>query len=94
MSVDFVENTEATFNVILNKQADFITNADTIVEKLQGALQGKKLDAILSVAGGWTGGNLASQGFLKGVELMHEQSVQSSVIAAQLGSLYLKQYWL
>jgi dihydropteridine reductase len=42
------------------------------------------------VAGGWQGGNLLDENFLKSVEGMYQQSVLSSAIAARLGALHLK----
>lgn len=48
-----------------------------------------KLDAILNVAGGWAGGNAASDKFLQSSDLMWKQSVWSSLISASLASRHL-----
>lgn len=51
---------------------------------------GKILDGIICVAGGWTGGNIASDDFLKSVDQMWKQSVESSAVAAYLAGKLLK----
>ena len=54
-----------------------------------------KLNAIICVAGGWAGGNIAaSEGLIHSCELMWKQSVQSSVIAAKLASQHLDSHGL
>lgn len=50
---------------------------------------GKKVDAIFNVAGGWAGGNAASTDFIKNSELMWKQSVWSSSICAHMATKFL-----
>ena len=54
-------------------------------------LNGKKVDGIICVAGGWAGGNAAHKDFVKNSDLMWKQSVWSSVIAASIASQHLKE---
>jgi dihydropteridine reductase len=51
----------------------------------------QKLDAILTVAGGWAGGNAASAEFINNCDLMWKQTVWSSLIASHLASKFLKE---
>mgnify|MGYP001146652883 CR=1 FL=1 len=53
-----------------------------------------KLDAVLCVAGGWAGGNAASDGFLSGVSRMFKVSTYSAFLATHLASKYLHRYVL
>jgi len=45
----------------------------------------------MNVAGGWAGGNAASEEFLKNSQLMWSQSVCSSLITAHLAAKFLKE---
>ncbi len=45
-----------------------------------------KFDAVINVAGGWAGGDVASEEFAAATQLMLEQSVYSSVIAAHVAA--------
>lgn len=70
--------------------------ADWIFKKLKDELKlddssTKALHGIICVAGGWTGGNIISQEFLKSVDQMWKQSVESSAVAAFLAGKLLKQ---
>ncbi|KAF9583756.1 hypothetical protein BGW38_008652 [Lunasporangiospora selenospora] len=84
-SIDFVANQEATTNVLLEK-------TDSLEEqgrRVTGAVAGE-VDAIVCVAGGWAGGNAASNELFANSELMWKQSVHSSLVAAHLASKNLK----
>lgn len=61
-----------------------------MLKKVDEALNGEKLDAIICVAGGWAGGN-AQQDLAKNADLMWKQSVWSSCISAALAAKYLKE---
>lgn len=82
ISVDFEANPEAKENILLK---------DNVTLELKKILQNEKLDTILNVAGGWKGGNVKSDDFEETVELMYNQSVKSSILAAKLATLYLKE---
>ena len=63
-----------------------------MLDKLQPLLlNNTKLNAILNVAGGWAGGNAASEQFLTNCELMWKQSVWSSVISASVAAKFLEE---
>ena len=67
ISIDFKENIEATSNIILTKSttsASLEVGGSAILKQVEDVLQKKKLDAIINVAGGWAGGNMASKGMI------------------------------
>ncbi|CAL8093405.1 unnamed protein product [Orchesella dallaii] len=95
--IDHGENEEADLSLNIN-QDNLITTtekAQWIEEKLKEVLQpdnsGRMLDGIICVAGGWMGGNVVSEEFLKSVDLMWKQSVESSAVAAYLAGRLLKE---
>jgi dihydropteridine reductase len=61
-----------------------------VLKAIEGSLGGEKVDAVLCVAGGWAGGNAASDVFVKNADMMWKQSVWSSTIAANISSKWLK----
>jgi len=62
-SIDLVSNDEADANVLVEASAaSWVDQNKTINEKVAEILAGNKVDAILCVAGGWAGGNAASNG--------------------------------
>lgn len=58
-SVDFVENADANHNIVLEKSANVAGMAASIESRIAA---GPSLNAIINVAGGWAGGNAASEG--------------------------------
>ena len=48
------------------------------------------LDAVICVAGGWTGGAVGSDDFISGFERMNKVCLQPSVVAAQVAALRLR----
>lgn len=89
-SVDLVENADADVNVAVKTSDSFVQQEASIVSAVGCALNGEKLDGIFCVAGGWAGGN-ASENLAKNSEMMWQQSVCSSLIAATLAAKYLKE---
>jgi dihydropteridine reductase len=83
------ENEVADANILVNRDADFVTQETEVVNKVKEALNDNKLDAVICVAGGWAGGN-ASKDLAKNTDLMIKQSVWSSVISASVASQFLK----
>ncbi|KAJ3090715.1 hypothetical protein HK102_002858, partial [Quaeritorhiza haematococci] len=61
LSVDFRENPEANHNIILDQGLSFEETGSKVSTEITNRLEARKLDAILNVAGGWAGGNLASE---------------------------------
>ncbi|RNA21615.1 dihydropteridine reductase [Brachionus plicatilis] len=90
--VDLKENDEANANIIVDPTLSMIDQEKKIDENLKPFLSNDgKLDAILNVAGGWAGGNSASNQFLSNSDLMWKQSVWSSLISASLAAKYLNE---
>ena len=54
-------------------------------------LEGKKLDAIVCMAGGWAGGSPSSKDFIKNSDLMWRSSVWPASISASLATSHLKE---
>lgn len=52
-----VENDTADANIIVNRDANWVEQETTVLAKVESALNGEKLDAVICVAGGWAGGN-------------------------------------
>jgi len=48
------------------------------------------LDAVICVAGGWTGGKAGSEDFISSFERMNKMCLQPSVVAAQIAALRLR----
>lgn len=88
--IDFFGNDQADINVLGNlKAASLSEQAEIILSQVAEALGSTKLAGLISVAGGWAGGNAASPDFIKNVEATISQSVWSSAIAARLAALHL-----
>lgn len=67
-----------------------ISGFDATAEYIKKGLgSDTRLDAIINVAGGWAGGNVASKEMFKNTELMYNQSVVTSVVAAKVASEHL-----
>ncbi|KAI8851923.1 hypothetical protein BC829DRAFT_441221 [Chytridium lagenaria] len=90
-SVDFRVNEDASHNIVLAQSLDFEGTGRKVEAEFSTLTEGKKIDAVLNVAGGWAGGNLLSDDLYKNVSLMISQSVNSSVISAKLAALHLKE---
>lgn len=89
--MDLGENEEANANIVVKAEDSITTQEQQVVSSLETLLSGAKLDAILCVAGGWAGGSAKSKDFVKNTELMVSQSVNSSVLAARIASLFLNE---
>ncbi|KAJ3057301.1 hypothetical protein HK097_009254 [Rhizophlyctis rosea] len=90
-SVDFRANEEASNNIVLIPNQPLEKAGSDLLGSVASLLSGVKLDAVLNVAGGWAGGNLQDAELFKVVSLMQAQSVDTSVIAARLAALHLKE---
>ncbi|KAF2361301.1 NAD(P)-binding domain [Trinorchestia longiramus] len=90
-SIDLVSSEDASLNITVDKNADCAAQSATVLKQLAEALaDGSKIDAFINVAGGWAGGNAASDGFISSSMLMWQQSVWSSIITAQAAAKFLK----
>lgn len=88
-SIDMAENENADFNILVNRDANWVDQESTVLAKVEDALNGEKLDAIICVAGGWAGGN-AKKDLAKNSDLMWKQSVWTSTISAAIGANHMK----
>lgn len=91
VSVDLKANESANESILITPTDSLIEQENKICSQLTPLLAADKLDAILNVAGGWAGGNAASDEFLKNSQLMWSQSVCSSLITAHLAAKFLKE---
>ncbi|KRX37792.1 Protein PTCD3 -like protein, mitochondrial [Trichinella murrelli] len=94
-SIDLLKNDTASCNIVVNDSTDFILQGEEVVRKVTDAIANEKVDAILCLAGGWTGGSakkkeLFFKDFFLSCQQMWKQSVWTSVISCRLGSLFLK----
>jgi len=90
-NIDFAPNEQADINVIVKDANEWTAQAKQINADVSGAVGSDKVDAILCVAGGWAGGNTASEDFIESCDRMWRQSVWTSAIASQLASKHLKE---
>jgi len=89
VSLDLVANEDANANVLVVADADWAEQERSVLSQVEEVLEGSKLDAIVCVAGGWAGGNSASDDFIKNSDMMIKQSVWSSVIASRIAAKHL-----
>lgn len=82
-------NEQADVNILVQRDASWEDQERDVMQQVNSALNGDKLDAVICVAGGWAGGN-ATKDLAKSADLMWKQSVWSSAISATLGANYLK----
>ncbi len=84
------ENELADFNITIDRNADWVAQETQVLQKVNDALNGQKLDAVICVAGGWSGGN-AAKDLAKNSDMMWKQSVWTSAISATIGANHLKE---
>merc|ERR1712113_1039892 len=91
LNIDLMANEAADVNVLASIDAKTLTEqAELVVNGVNKELGETKVDAVISMAGGWCGGNAASKDFIKNVELASKQSLWTSAIAANLAATYVK----
>uniref|UniRef100_A0A098LZA5 Dihydropteridine reductase n=1 Tax=Hypsiglena sp. JMG-2014 TaxID=1550645 RepID=A0A098LZA5_9SAUR len=91
LSIDLIENQEASANVVVQMGDSFVEQAEQVTEDVGKVLGEKKVDAILCVAGGWAGGSAKAKSLYKNSDLMWKQSVWTSTISSHLATKYLKE---
>jgi NAD(P)-dependent dehydrogenase (short-subunit alcohol dehydrogenase family) len=82
-SLDFTENKEASFNILINPADD----AEKHLAQADAVLKGQ-YDLILSTAGGWCQGDIESPNVFSQVEMMMRNNVYPSVLAGHLATKY------
>ncbi|KAI8637941.1 hypothetical protein BD408DRAFT_423693 [Parasitella parasitica] len=90
INVDLVENQDASYNILATNTGSLAEQGESIDTSIATVLESEKLCAVFCVAGGWAGGNAANKEFLNSSELMLNQSVHSSLIAARIASKHLQ----
>jgi len=95
VAVGFESSELAHENISLTHRSDFKLQAQECSDqcelmKTKNQFESRFLDAVVCVAGGWRGGNAASENFISGCDDVIKQSVWSSLISAQIASTHLK----
>jgi len=90
-SVDLSDGVDADHNIVLNREDDLAKQSEAVLASLTKVLGSERLDCVLTVAGGWAGGNAASGELLANADLMWKQSVWSSLVSAQIAAKFLKE---
>eukprot|EP00047_Mylnosiga_fluctuans_P019770 m.85887 g.85887 ORF g.85887 m.85887 type:complete len:234 (-) comp8257_c0_seq4:1766-2467(-) len=85
-AIDARANDEASQNIVVAPSATWTSQYSEIVAQLSKT--SPSFDAIVCVAGGWAGGNAASD-LVAAAELMSAQSIATSTISAQLAGKFL-----
>jgi len=88
-SIDLAANEDADANVIVSEMDDWEKQSTQVHQRVAEVLNNDKVDGIFNVAGGWAGGNAASEDLVKNANLMWKQSVWSSTITASLAAKHL-----
>ncbi|RCN29582.1 oxidoreductase, short chain dehydrogenase/reductase family protein [Ancylostoma caninum] len=89
LSIDMAANEAANANVLVDSKDDWVTQEASILKGVAAAVD-SPVDGIFCVAGGWAGGGVDSEDFVKNADLMWKQSVWSSAIAARIAAKHLK----
>ncbi|XP_064484261.1 dihydropteridine reductase-like [Ornithodoros turicata] len=90
-SVDQIPNEEADANILVQKCDSWKEQHDAVLQSVATSLKDEKVDALICVAGGWAGGNAASDDFITNCDSMWKSSVWTSTVAASLATKHLKQ---
>lgn len=90
-SIDLAENEDANSNILVKPDDSLLEQEKKLITSLTTLLDGGKLDAVVCVAGGWAGGDASKSDFVKNTQLMIDQSVNSSVLAAKISALFLNE---
>lgn len=88
-SIGHGPNEEADASIIVSSSQSWEEQSNQVQNHLTHILSGQKLDGIFNVAGGWAGGNAASETFINSCTLMWQQAVQTSVVTAQIAANHL-----
>eukprot|EP01061_Rhynchopus_euleeides_P038450 TRINITY_DN65988_c0_g1_i1.p1 TRINITY_DN65988_c0_g1~~TRINITY_DN65988_c0_g1_i1.p1 ORF type:complete len:250 (+),score=101.34 TRINITY_DN65988_c0_g1_i1:45-752(+) len=91
ISVDLVPNAKASQQVLVDPKFSWTEASEHVLQSLEKELGSGKVDAVVNVAGGWAGGNIAANDIVQSSELMWKQSVQSSIISGQIASRHMRE---
>lgn len=83
ISIDLAANPEADQNIVIQPTSQTLTDQAAQVTQELG---NTKADAVLCVAGGWQGGNAGSKDFIANADMSIKQSINTSLIAANIAA--------
>ena len=87
ISVDFHENNEAYHNVVINSNTTWNDNVNHIISHCNDLSQSKSpVQSIISVAGGWLGGDITNKNIMQQFDQMYDFNVRTSVTASHIAS--------
>eukprot|EP00754_Rhynchopus_humris_P040662 Rhum_TRINITY_DN23764_c0_g1::Rhum_TRINITY_DN23764_c0_g1_i1::g.178684::m.178684/K00357/QDPR; dihydropteridine reductase len=89
ISIDLAANEAASSAISVGADQSWVQASESVLSQLETALGGEKVDAVVNVAGGWAGGNIAAADIVQSSELMWKQSVQTSIISGQIASKHM-----
>ncbi|ETV93144.1 hypothetical protein H310_12753 [Aphanomyces invadans] len=91
INVDFVTNdNDDLLNVTLDASKSTLQQLPKVVE----GLKNKKVDAVVCAAGGWAGGNVASQDAVHNLAQMYTMNMESALLAAHVAATSLNPHGL
>ncbi|KAJ2741536.1 hypothetical protein GGI20_005123 [Coemansia sp. BCRC 34301] len=91
INIDLSSNADANHSIVVPPALETLVEQSTYITKeVAGLLDNSKVDAVICVAGGWQGGNAASDGFIGSADKSIKQSVNTSLIAAHLAARHLR----
>ncbi|KAM8940418.1 dihydropteridine reductase [Pelodytes ibericus] len=90
-SIDVTENAAASASIVVKLSDSFTEQSDQVSTAVEKLLDGQKVDAILCVAGGWSGGSAKAKSFYRSCDQMWKQSVWTSAISSHLATKHLKE---
>ena len=88
-SIGHGPNEEADASIVVPHTQDWEKHSTKVQTRLTQILNGHKLDGIFNVAGGWAGGNADSPDLVSNCNLMWQQAVWTSVVAANIAATHL-----
>ncbi|KAJ2584011.1 hypothetical protein GGH95_000664 [Coemansia sp. RSA 1836] len=91
INIDLSSNADASHSIVVPSKLQTLSEQSAhITDEVAGLLGGSKADAVICVAGGWQGGNAASDDFIGSADKSIKQSVNTSLIAAHLAARHLR----
>ncbi|KAF0689636.1 Aste57867_18935 [Aphanomyces stellatus] len=86
VNVDFSANTDVNVkNVTLDSKTGTLKQLPQVV----AGLENQKVDAVVCAAGGWAGGDIASQDAVDNLSQMYSMNMESALLSAHLAAKYL-----
>lgn len=86
MNIDYFANKEAHYNYIIRNDL----NSTELKEIGNSDFISNKIDCIVNVAGGWSGGSISDDDVIEVVDKMMRMNLYSSLLACHLAKKYFK----